>query len=211
MKRVYINDLLNSPELLKMFCSDMKKGSICAIPTDTIYGFAVDAASEKAVKRVYEIKGRNEKKPLILFLAEIDQLSKLQIKIPGSFSEILDSKWPGALTAILKKQHNIEQISAFHYSTIGVRIPDHQNLLRILSLYDGYFLTTSANRSEHQPLTSADEIEKEFYSDIDWLIEDDASITGGPPSTIVDLSGVSFKLLRKGKLEIDENLTDKQC
>lgn len=209
MKRINIADLLNSSELLNEFYSDMKNGSVCVIPTDTIYGFAVDASSDSAVKRVYEIKRRDETKPLILFLSAIQELLKLKIKIPCSFYEILDSVWPGALTAIFNKDMNSEQISAFHYSTIGVRIPAHNDLLKVLGHYKGYFLTTSVNRSGQKSLVNANDIEKEFYKEIDWLVEDDKNVKGGPPSTIIDLSRASYKILRKGEIEIDENLTDK--
>ena len=199
MQKINIISLLNSPEILKNFYSDMKNGAICAIPTDTVYGFAVDASNSIAVEKLYHLKKRSKNKPLILFISKITELKKLAIDISDKDYIYLNNVWPGAITVILNKSANHEELKAFDFSTIGVRVPAHDYLLELLANYKGYFLTTSVNLSSDKPIILPSEIEKKFGNKIDWLIENYKPITSDIPSTIIDLTTNSLKLIRNGK------------
>ena len=74
MKRIKINELLDNKTLLKQFCEDMKNGAVAVIPTDTLYGFGVSFNSPEAVQKVYNIKNRDARKPLILFLTHTSEI-----------------------------------------------------------------------------------------------------------------------------------------
>ncbi|NCB46788.1 threonylcarbamoyl-AMP synthase [bacterium] len=200
MKTVNIKQLIEDKELLESFCNDMLTGSVAAIPTDTLYGFAAAANNESAVDKIYKIKGRNFAKPLILFIDNFNELTKMGLNTDDNTDQILKKNWPGALTAILPAKTN-PQISAFKFETIGIRIPNHKMLLELLKKIPFKILTTSANRSgsisENDPL----KIQNEFFNEIDWLIED-GIIQDSLPSTVADFSVSPFKILRQGKITL---------
>ena len=194
-----IAEVLASHELFQYFVSDLKNGGIAAIPTDTLYGFAVDGESKAGVESVYKMKGREENKPLILFLNHQKQLAKLGIYISTEIGEILRQFWPGALTAIF--QHPSKHLSAFSNDSLGIRVPNHSDLLTLLERYPGYLLTTSANRSGQPPISDPDQLEEKFKTEISWLF-DGGIIPLSEPSTVADMTKWPPVILRQGKIHI---------
>jgi L-threonylcarbamoyladenylate synthase len=198
MKRISIDKLLSDLNLQKEFFADMKNGAIAVIPTDTLYGFAVDSSSSEAVAKIYRIKSRSEKKPLILFLGDLNQLDKINITPDQKQKSILQKYWPGALTAVFNFKPT-SGLSAFTYQTIGVRVPGHLKLLDLLKAYPGMFLTTSANRSGLPSDKNPDVIFSEFSDEIDWFI-DDGCMNEAIASTVLDMTCEPFKVLRAGSV-----------
>ena len=200
MKRIKIHDLLADKNVLKQFCEDVKNGAVTVIPTDTLYGFAVSYDSEEAVDKVYKIKNRDSRKPLILFVTKFEDLEPLGLKASESAKEPIVKNWPGALTAILARPAS-GKLSNFRFPTIGVRAPAHKDLLKLLDILPTKVLTTSANRSGAPSDTNPDNIEKEFQNEVDWLVEDGV-LPSGVPSTVVDFTSLPHKILRQGKIII---------
>lgn len=200
MKRINIRDLLSDEVYLNQFCEDMKNGAVAVIPTDTLYGFAVSYNSKEAIDKVYKIKNRDARKPLILFVTKVEELNNLGLNTSAENQRIINNNWPGALTAVLKKPSNGE-LANFNYPTIGVRAPNHKELLKLLNLLPVKLLTTSANRSGAPSDTNPDIIADEFSNEIDWLVED-GILPCGVPSTVVDFTAIPYKILRQGKIII---------
>ncbi len=178
----------------------LQRGGILAFPTDTLYGLAVDATSEKGVEAVYRLKGRDDRKPLILFLADLETLSTLSLPVSSVHEHLLRLHWPGALTAVFPFGGD-QRLSAFRFPSLGVRIPDHHELRCFLRDYPGLLLTTSANRSNTAPLGSPDEIRQEFGSELAGLI-DGGPLPDGIPSTVADFSRIPPRILRQGKIRL---------
>ncbi len=199
MKRLNIRNLLNDRTILDEFCESIKNGGVAVIPTDTLYGFAVAAHRDDAVAAVYQIKERDARKPLILFLQELQQLKDLGMRLEPDQESLLRRYWPGALTAVLNRPEN-PSLSAFTFPTLGVRIPGHQLLLQLMGNLSCLLLTTSANRSGLPSAPDPDFIADEFSHEIDWLIEDGV-MNGSLPSTVIDLTVRPFKILRAGAIE----------
>ncbi|GAB4269036.1 MAG: L-threonylcarbamoyladenylate synthase [Candidatus Rifleibacteriota bacterium] len=200
MKRITISELLKQPEKMSRFYSDLKSGAVAIIPTDTLYGFAVDSNSPAAVARVYEIKNRSEKKPLILFLSDSKKLSKIGISIDEEQKSLLEKHWPGALTCIFNTPQT-HGLKGFKYPSLGIRIPAHRKLLKLIAGYEGMLLTTSANRSGQPSNPDPEKLCAEFSQEIDWLIED-GKLPESEASTVVDLVSRPFKVLRQGAVKI---------
>ncbi len=200
MKRVKLEKLLEDENLLNEFIKEMSEGAVSIIPTDTLYGFAVAANNPLGVQRVYEIKGRDNNKPLILFLHHKKELVEMGFDISLEGKKLLAEHWPGALTAIFPRPDS-HLISAFTFDNIGVRIPKHYLLLDLLSKLPIKLLTTSANRSGTEFNKSLELMEKEFGSEMDWLI-DGGELEEVTPSTVVDLSSFPYKVLRQGKIAL---------
>lgn len=200
MKRVSVDQLLKDKQLWNEFSVSLQNGAVAVIPTDTLYGFAVAADCEKAVARVYEIKNRSSRKPLILFVDRIEELAKLGFELKDGLPEQLKKYWPGALTAVLPAPGH-PQLRAFNFSTMGVRIPNHQMLLEIIRRLPVRLLTTSANRSGDPSDVNPDVIAAEFAGEIDWLV-DGGILPEGMASTVADFTQSPPVILRQGKIKL---------
>ncbi|HNW11802.1 MAG TPA: L-threonylcarbamoyladenylate synthase [Candidatus Rifleibacterium sp.] len=200
MKRVPVDQLLKDKQLWNEFSVSLQNGGVAVIPTDTLYGFAVAADCEKAVTRVYEIKNRSSRKPLILFVDRVEELENLGFTLKDGLLAQLKKYWPGALTAILPAPGH-PQLRAFNFSTMGVRIPNHQMLLEIIRRLPVRLLTTSANRSGDPSDVNPDVIASEFAGEIDWLI-DGGILPEGMASTVADFTQSPPVILRQGKIKL---------
>lgn len=198
--RLHISKLLECPDLWKDFLLSMKNGGVAIIPTDTLYGFAVDANSPEAVARIYRMKKRSERKPLILFLSAQTKMGDLGITTNPNQEKILSKFWPGPLTAIFPTP-SCEVLGGFSHPTIGLRVPAHSKLIELLSRYPGMLLTTSANRSGLPSDRNPENLLEDFCPEIDWLIED-GIMAGEIPSTVVDMTSEPFKILRIGAADL---------
>lgn len=174
----------------------MKSGSIALIPTDTLYGLAVDADSAEGIDKIYRLKGRDFDKPLILFINEPCRLVDLSISTDSNTGKILNEYWPGALTAVFPIKMNI--LRNFKYSTIGIRIPNYPDLLKILGIFPGFFLTTSANKSGQEPMNDPKLIMETFGDELDWIL-DAGHLPDSQPSTVADFTSWPPRILRAGK------------
>jgi len=200
MKRVKVSHLLVDQPLLQQFYGDLDAGAVAIIPTDTLYGFAVAAHLSSAVVRIYQIKNRDARKPLILFLEQIEQLQQTGFELSPQLIQSLQQYWPGALTAILYKP-DYKDLSAFTFDKIGVRIPAHQQLLQLLTNYQHKLLTTSANRSGEPSDCDPDKLAAEFADEADWLI-DGGILSPSLPSTVADFTTTPPTILRQGSLRL---------
>lgn len=195
-----VSALLETPGQWSRFVETMKAGAVAAVPTDTLYGLAADADSPDGVRAIYEAKGRGEEKPLILFLPDALGLGALGIEPDGRVRRILEENWPGGLTAVFPLSGT--PLAAFRYQTLGVRVPAHPDLLRLLRAYPGRLLTTSANISGEPPLSDAASIASVFAGRVAWVL-DGGRLEASPPSTVADFSSWPPRILRQGKTRLE--------
>jgi len=152
------------------------------MPSDTIHGFLCLGKMEKTLR---EIKNR-ETKPFIYLVSEIKDLDYFNIDYSG-YENILKLNWPGPITFILKSRYDI---------TYGIRLPDWDILRKIVSLSEEPLISTSVNFSGEPSLNDFEQIKEVFLDKADLLINDktESSVS----STIVDLTGDDFKIIREG-------------
>jgi L-threonylcarbamoyladenylate synthase len=129
----------------------IKNGGIAIVPTETVYGFAVDAFNMNSQKKVYKIKGRNLRKPLILMTPDIESV-KLLVEIPNKALVIAKKFWPGQLTLILPATEMGKVISGGR-KDLGVRIPNSKFMLNLLQEIGSPIFTTSVNMSNKKMLS----------------------------------------------------------
>jgi tRNA threonylcarbamoyl adenosine modification protein (Sua5/YciO/YrdC/YwlC family) len=184
----------NTPEFFNSIIELLKKGRVIAIPTDTIYGFAVDGTKSDTVKKLINIKGRGEK-PFTFFMSRNNIKKYAVITKKKIFNYFI----PGSITIILNKRKGSRL--PFASEKIGVRIPQTDFIIKLLSLYANPLAVTSANLSGQEPLDSAVEI-AEHFTGIDLVI--DGGRLSSRPSTVLDLTTTPPTLLRKGKIPILE-------
>ena len=165
----------------------LKRGGVLAIPTDTVYGLAVDGRNREAVERIYRIKRRPPGKPLVRLVADRETVFPL-LTTAGEF-RLLERFWPGPLTVILKRPDG---------GLRGYRMPDH-DLVRDLVRAGGVELAaTSANRSGEPVITSPARVAEVFDGEVDLIL--DGGELSGAASTVLDLTVSPPRLLREGPL-----------
>lgn len=171
----------------------LNNAGIVAVPTDTVYGLAVDPRNKMALQKLYKLKQRDAGKPLVWMVAEQSQLAEVVREITPEVQKIIDKYWPGALTIIFKQKYSED--------TIGIRIPKQQQLLALLQEWGKPLAVTSANLSGEKEMCSKQEVEKKFGGSVDFYI-DTAEPLSGLASTIIDVSKGEIKVLRQGEIKI---------
>ncbi|MCI0791621.1 MAG: threonylcarbamoyl-AMP synthase [Chloroflexi bacterium] len=182
----------------------MKRGGVVGIPTDTIYGLAACAFDHKAVRRVFDVKGRPDSMPMPLLLADTaDSHRCVEQDVPEVAIRLAERFWPGALTLVLKRSAAIPDIVSAGGDTVALRVPNHP-VPRLLADGLGAPITgTSANRSGEPGLTTADAVKDVFKDGVDLVI-DAGEIPGGVASTVLDLSGGRPVLVRQGAVSVKD-------
>ena len=177
----------------------IKRGEIVGVPTDTVYGIAADPYDEAALDRLYDIKGRDDGKPIAILVADLDQGLEL-----GAMSDraldLAERYWPGAVTLVVPRLDTAPTwLGDTKRRTVALRCPDHPIALQLLRLA-GPLAVTSANRSEGEPVNSAEDAEAIFHDEVLTYLPGEAG--GGKPSTLVDLTQPSEMVLRHGPITL---------
>lgn len=177
---------------------------VIIFPTDTVYGIACNCFSEKAIKKVFDIKKRPENKPINVLSNNLDKIKLVSKNINEKEKFLIDKYMPGALTIILDKNEKVPDILTAGLDTIGVRIPKNNISLRILENVSYPLATTSANISGDSAGIKITDFLKEFDGVVDAIIdggETDLKVA----STIVRVeSDNKLKIIREGTLKIKE-------
>jgi L-threonylcarbamoyladenylate synthase len=194
---------------IKEAAKALKDGHLVAFPTETVYGLGADATNEKAVSRIYSVKGRPTDHPLIVHISSMNQLDKWAIEIPEYAIKLAQEFWPGPMTLILKRSGIAKDFITGNQDTIGLRVPSHPITLKLLQEFqkiggDGV-AAPSANKFGHvSPTIANDVIEEVGYalgqSD---LVLDGGQCSFGLESTIIDCTSESLSILRPGKITIE--------
>lgn len=173
----------------------IKRGEIVGVPTDTVYGLAVDLYDEAALNRLDDLKGREGNKPIAILVASLEQGLVLGAMSDRAL-ELADRYWPGAATLVVPRLDTApEWLGDRGRRTVGLRCPDHPVALALLEL-TGPLAVTSANRADSYPVTTADEARAVFDGEVLTYLPGDAG--GGAPSTLIDLTQPTEVVLRQG-------------
>jgi len=185
--------------LLKQAAGMIRQGGVIAAPTDTVYGLFADPANKTAVQKIYAIKGRDFRRPLILLIADWGMLSPLCSEISPLAYKALERFWPGELTVILSKSSAVPDYISGD-KTIGVRWPKHPVMEGLIKAFAGPFASTSANFSGRPAAISAEVVQQALGKEIDLIIDAGPSPLG-EPSTVLDFTaGEIPRLLRRGSI-----------
>lgn len=193
----------------------IKRGGLVAFPTETVYGLGANALDEDASAKIYAAKGRPSDNPLIVHIAEIEDLDKIVTEIPQKAKLLADKFWPGPLTMIFSKSDMVPLGTTGGLNTVAVRMPDHGLALELIKASGGYVAAPSANTSGRPSPTKASHVAEDMNGKIDMII--DGGMVGiGIESTIVDVSTETPMILRPGYINkemleevIGEVLVDK--
>jgi len=191
----------NLKDVLKKAVEVLNGGGIVAYPTETFYGLGVRFDIEDSLKKLYELKKRPEEKPIPLIIGSREMLSVITISINNTASLLMDKFWPGPLTLLLKAKRGLSKYLTANTDRVAVRIPGESIALNLAKEAGIPITATSANLSGMPPAKDAETVIRYFGNKIDMII-DGGETPGGQPSTIVDVTEGSVKILREGAISV---------
>lgn len=175
----------------------LAQGLPIGIPTDTVYGLAVDPFRAGATDRIFAAKRRPRDVSLPLLVSGVEQALSVSTAVPARALELMARYWPGPLTIVIPAKPGLAADLGDDEATVGVRAPDHPVPLALCAAI-GPLATTSANRHGEPPMTTAAEVDAAFGDALGVVL--DGGICAGSPSTVVDCTGEELKLLREGRI-----------
>ena len=174
----------------------LRAGAVIAFPTDTLYGVGARAADTAAVARLYQVKRRPAGQPMVLLVRDRYQAERFAV-VSAASADLMARFWPGPLTLVLPARVQSEG------STIAVRAPNHDVALALLTSLGEPMASSSANPAGESPPVDADQVIAALGGELD-LVLDAGPCAIGQPSTILDLSGATPRILRQGAIPASE-------
>ena len=197
MKNIYSNIFPFNKKTLHKSISNLKKGNVVGLPTETVYGLAGNAYSKKSINKIYKLKKRPNFNPLIVHYFNYKNAEK-EVVLNDSFFKLYKKLCPGPITFILKKRikSKIQSSVTAKLNTIAVRFPSHRVVRSILKKINFPLAMPSANLSSGISPVNAKNVADEFRKNIKLIINGGKSKIG-IESTVIDLTGTP-KILRPG-------------
>lgn len=190
----------NKDEIVKV----LENGGVIAYVTDTVWGLGCLPTNENAVRKIYEIKKREAKKPLILMSNEIYNLLDYVKPIPKIGQQLIKKYFPGALTIVTDKSDKTPDYITSSMPTVGIRIPDNEVFRQICEIIPGHVLaTTSANLSNQPSAKSYEQALENMTGLADLIIEDYGYTAKGLESTVAGVMNNELRIFRQGAIYID--------
>jgi L-threonylcarbamoyladenylate synthase len=199
MLRIVVTAAAPDRDAIGRAASVLRGGGIGAIPTDTLYGLAANPFDSRAVAGIFTIKNRDLEKAIPLVAADLPQVLARIGQLRPLGERLAERFWPGPLTLIVRAPDALAVEVTGATGTVGVRVPAHE-VTRALCAAAGFPLTaTSANVSGLAPTADPEVVAADLGDRLDLLV-DAGKTPGGPPSTIVDITGAEPRLVRAGAI-----------
>ena len=181
----------------------LKNGGLIAFPTDTVWGIGCLPTHPQAVEKIYELKGRDKNKPLILMSHKLDFLKPYtHHPFPKIAEKLAQQHWPGALTLVLEKSNQTPDYITANLNTVGIRIPNSLLFQEICHHIDGHVLaTTSANLSGKEPATNYHEALEAIGNKVDFVLFGHEG-NSKKSSTVVGFDNENPIIFRQGDIKI---------
>jgi L-threonylcarbamoyladenylate synthase len=177
----------------------LKGGGLIAYPSDTVYGLGAAASNERAVARVFAVKGRLSEKALSLILADVQDMGPLCAEVPPSARLLAERFWPGPLTLVLRRSPSFQSAALGSDESVALRVPDHFFLRQLIRALGEPITGTSANRSGRPSCRTAREVQRQLGGAVDLIIDGGPS-RAGQESTVVDITTHPPTIVRQGAI-----------
>lgn len=194
----------NNPDslALKKAGDIIKRGGLVAFPTETVYGLGGDALNPDSSRKIYAAKGRPSDNPLIVHIADFEDIYKIVKEVPASAVKLAEAYWPGPLTMRFMKSDAVPDTTTGGLDTVAVRMPDNPIALAFIRAAGGYIAAPSANTSGRPSPTLAQYVAEDMDGRIEMIL-DGGKVGIGLESTIVDLVEATPTILRPGYITLE--------
>lgn len=196
-KMIEINPEHIDRERLSQAAEVLRQGGTVAFPTETVYGLGANALDEEAVKKIFEAKGRPSDNPLIVHIANIEDLNELVREIPPKAQILMEKIWPGPLTMVLKKSDKVPHVITAGLDTVAIRMPSHPIAKALIEIAKVPVAAPSANLSGKPSPTQPDHVIKDLKGKVDVIVSG-GNCEVGLESTVVDVTTNIPTILRPG-------------
>jgi L-threonylcarbamoyladenylate synthase len=203
VKIIKVDPLAPDPSIIKEASLLIKRGGVVAFPTETLYGLGANALCEKSISKVFQIKGRTDKKPLPILIDRKESLYKYVTSVPEKAKRLIENFWPGVLTIIFNASSNLPLLLTGNTGKIGIRISRNIIAQQLVKQTGIPIIATSANISGHKGCKTALEVYEALGYNVDLII-DDGETKGLSGSTIVDGTLNPVIIIREGILRFEE-------
>lgn len=191
--------LPQSTQAFEEAAKTISNGGLIAFRTDTFYGLGADPLSRLAIRKLRQLKSREETKPILLLISDYDKVARFITKPSELFLSIASQHWPGPLTLVSNARPELSEELTAGSGTIGLRLPDDDDVRSLVRACGGALTATSANPSGGLPARTAKDVETYFATGIDLII-DGGEATVLQPSTVLDVSGDKPRIIREGAI-----------
>ncbi len=181
----------------------VKAGGVIAFPTDTFYALGVDAMSESAIKRAFEIKRRPATTPMPVLVSERPQIDRLSIDFGKSSQMLAEAFWPGALTIVVAAARDVPAVLTAGLDTVGLRKPNHDLALKLISEAGIGLTGTSANISGEPPSKDWRVVADAMGDELDAIVVGECG-EASAASTVVQVVDGNVRVLREGPISQHE-------
>lgn len=192
----------SAPRAIEWAAERLAAGGVIAMPTDTVYGIAASLGHPGALRRLYEIKGRDQRNPLPVLVSSPSAVEHLAEAIPPDVALLLDRFWPGPLTIVVPAKPGMPVEVTAGGTTVGLRMPNHPLAIEVIERAGGSVACTSANHSGEPPALNAREVADILGTELD-LILDGGGAPGGVPSTVIEVTDDGIRVIREGAIPSD--------
>ena len=175
----------------------LRAGGLVAFPTETVYGLGANALDESAVARIFATKGRPPRNPLIVHVAEVEDVARVADAWPEVAARLAERFWPGPLTLVLPKHSDLPSVVTAGGATVAVRLPSHPLARALIRAAGVPIAAPSANLSTRISATRAEHVLRWLDGRIE-LVLDGGPASGGLESTVLDVTCSPPRLLRPG-------------
>ena len=195
----------SADDIISCAAAIVSRGGVIAYPTETIYGLGTDATNERAVSRIFDIKGRNFNNPISVIIGSRGDVYPLVAIVPNAAQKLMDAFWPGPLTIVFEASPSVSPLLTAGSGKIGIRLSGHDGARRIAQMTGKPLTATSANLSGKPECADAGEVIRQLGDQIDAVI--DLGKTGRQmATTIVDATEVPPAILRSGAITSEDIL-----
>ena len=186
-------------DIIKEMADKIRNGETVIFPTETVYGLGANAMDENATKKIYEAKGRPSDNPLIVHIADVEEVDKIALEVGEKARKAMDEFWPGPLTIILKKKEIVPNVTSGGLSTVAIRMPSNKIANALIRESKTQIAAPSANISGRPSPTKAEHVVKEMSGRVSGIIMG-GDCDFGLESTVVDFSEDKPMILRPGSI-----------
>lgn len=187
------------PRQIQRIVDGLRQGNVIAYPTDTIYGLGCNIFNNKGIKRLYQLKQRDPRKPFSFICSDMSDVANY-CQVSNFAYRIMKRHLPGPYTFVLESTRQVPNLLVTRQKTVGIRIPDNPIALAIVHELGHPLVTTSVNETGEEPLVDPIDIDEKFGRSLEMVI--DGGIMLGDPSTVISLIDDKIEVLRQGSADI---------